>query len=147
MGVEVFDAAVDGGSLFFTGGAGTGKTFLLKQIIKALPSEGTFVTASTGVAASHIGGITLNAFAGISQGSTKLPRNQSNWQKAKRLIIDEISMVDGRYFDEVSARAVGGSVESAPCATHYRLHGKNGRGGGGGRGGERSIDISNVRET
>lgn len=103
-GSEVFDAAVGGGSLFFTGGAGTGKTFLLKQIIQALPKEGTFITASTGVAASHIGGTTLNAFAGVSMGSTKLPRSQANWQKAKRLIIDEISMVDGRYFDEVQPR-------------------------------------------
>ena len=37
-----------GGSLFLTGGAGTGKTFLLRKIIKVLPPESTFATASTG---------------------------------------------------------------------------------------------------
>ena len=52
--------------LFFTGSGGTGKSFLINVIRKCLPSESCFVTASTGVAASLIDGITLHSFSGIS---------------------------------------------------------------------------------
>lgn len=61
---EVLDLVKAGNSLFFTGSAGTGKTFLLKRIISLLPPDSTFVTASTGIAATHIGGSTLHSFAG-----------------------------------------------------------------------------------
>ena len=46
-------------------GAGTGKSLLLKHILRALPQATTYVTASTGLAASVLGGTTLNAFAGM----------------------------------------------------------------------------------
>ena len=55
-----------GDSVFFTGCAGTGKSLLLKHILRALPCDTAFVTASTGMAASALGGTTINAFAGQS---------------------------------------------------------------------------------
>eukprot|EP00043_Microstomoeca_roanoka_P000555 m.28080 g.28080 ORF g.28080 m.28080 type:complete len:587 (-) comp10375_c0_seq2:20-1780(-) len=90
-----------GKSVFFTGSAGTGKSFLIKKILEALPKDTTVATASTGVAACAIGGTTLHAFAGVQMGSNRLPLKTSAWIKAKVLLIDEISMVDARYFDQL----------------------------------------------
>jgi hypothetical protein len=61
----VLKAIKDGNNVFFTGPGGVGKSFLINLIKKSLPNDSCFVTASTGVAASLIGGITLHAFAGV----------------------------------------------------------------------------------
>ncbi|CAG5074039.1 Similar to Pif1: ATP-dependent DNA helicase PIF1 (Mus musculus), partial [Cotesia congregata] len=99
---EVLTAVQRGSNIFFTGSAGTGKSHLLKRIIAELPPDVTTVTASTGVAACHIGGITLHQFAGIGLGTGTLercyqlasrPSSASVWRKTKHLIIDEISML------------------------------------------------------
>ncbi|XP_074732407.1 ATP-dependent DNA helicase PIF1 [Strix uralensis] len=113
----VLDAVRSGKSIFFTGCAGTGKSFLLKKIVGSLPPKSTYATASTGVAACHIGGTTLHAFAGIGSGKASLeqciqlaerPGVRQHWLACQHLIIDEISMVDGKFFDrlEAVARAV-----------------------------------------
>lgn len=52
---RVLDACLSGKNVFFTGSAGTGKSFLLKHIVAALPPDVTMPTASTGVAACHVG--------------------------------------------------------------------------------------------
>lgn len=61
-----------------------------------------------GVAACLIGGVTLHSFAGIGAGEASLNRcydlasrtaSAQAWRKCKRLIIDEISMVDGQFFE------------------------------------------------
>lgn len=52
---QVLKACLDGKNTFFTGSAGTGKSFLLKKIVSVLPPDGTVATASTGVAACLIG--------------------------------------------------------------------------------------------
>ncbi|XP_065177626.1 ATP-dependent DNA helicase PIF1-like [Sycon ciliatum] len=117
---QVLQLVRSGKSIFLTGGAGTGKSFLLRRIISTLPPESTFVTASTGVAACHIGGVTLHSFAGIgtvpgtpeenvARASRDVPAGK--WRRCSYLIIDEVSMVDGEFFDhlEYVARAVRGS--------------------------------------
>lgn len=124
---DVLDACLSGRNVFFTGSAGTGKSYLLKKIIGALPPDVTVATASTGlqpisytikiqisddigVAACHIGGITLHQFAGIGGGDATLERSVelaskpptvTIWRRCKHLIIDEISMVDGNYFEKI----------------------------------------------
>lgn len=112
---RVLEACLGGKNIFFTGSAGTGKSFLLKRIVAALPPDVTVPTASTGVAACHVGGTTLHAFAGIGDGSgsvdnlcekaMKLPLVAQKWRKCKHLIIDEISMVDGAFFEKLEAVA------------------------------------------
>ncbi|KAH8385358.1 hypothetical protein KR200_002527 [Drosophila serrata] len=112
--MEVLRACTSGKNVFFTGSAGTGKSFLLRRIISALPPDGTVATASTGVAACLIGGTTLHAFAGIGGGDASMqrcldlasrPMSAQTWRKCKRLIIDEISMVDGQFFEKIEAVA------------------------------------------
>ena len=46
------------------GCAGTGKSLLLRHILRVLPPDSTFVTGTTGLAACHLGGTTINSFAG-----------------------------------------------------------------------------------
>lgn len=108
-------------SVFFTGSAGTGKSVLLRETIKVLrekykrEADRVAVTASTGLAACNVGGVTLHSFAGIGLGKEAVPelvkkikRNQKakqRWLRTKVLIIDEISMVDGDLFDKLEAIA------------------------------------------
>lgn len=112
--LKVINMVKSGENIFFTGSAGTGKTYLLQQIIKTLPPESTFVTASTGAAACHIGGTTLHSFAGIGTGEASLNQciamaskdhRAAIWRRCKCLIIDEISMVDAEFFDKIEAVA------------------------------------------
>lgn len=60
------------------------------------------------------GGVTLHSFAGIGTGDMSLarckeiasrPASAQAWRKCKRLIIDEISMVDGEFFEKIEAVA------------------------------------------
>ncbi|NP_942102.1 ATP-dependent DNA helicase PIF1 [Danio rerio] len=118
----VLNAVLSGKNVFFTGSAGTGKSFLLKRIVGSLPPKSTYATASTGVAACHIGGTTLHSFAGIGSGSAPLeqcielaqrPGVLRHWTSCKHLIIDEISMVEAEFFDklEAIARSIRRSTE------------------------------------
>ncbi len=108
-------------SVFFTGSAGTGKSVLMRSIIDDLRKmyarepDRVAVTASTGLAACNIGGVTLHSFGGIGLGKEpapelvkKISRNQkakNRWTRTKVLIIDEISMVDGDLFDKLETIA------------------------------------------
>lgn len=108
-------------SVFFTGSAGTGKSVLLREIIKILHEkykrepDRVAVTASTGLSACNVGGVTLHSFAGIGLGKEDVPtlvkkikRNakaKQRWMRTKVLIVDEISMVDGDLFDKLEAIA------------------------------------------
>lgn len=136
--MEVLQAAKGGRSIFFTGSAGTGKSHLLRSIIAALPPDVTFATASTGVAACHIGGTTLHQFGGIGTGEGTLehciklasrPNARSVWRRCKHLIIDEISMVHADFFDKLEhvARVVRnnsypfGGIQLILCGDFFQL--------------------------
>ncbi|GLJ34330.1 hypothetical protein SUGI_0690340 [Cryptomeria japonica] len=82
---RVLKAISQGKSVFVTGCAGTGKSYLLKFAVSVLvelhgPSS-VFVTASSGIAACELKGRTLHSFAGVELGeepATKLADNVGN---------------------------------------------------------------------
>ncbi|NXJ38838.1 PIF1 helicase, partial [Ciconia maguari] len=110
----VLGAVRSGKSVFFTGCAGTGKSFLLKKIVGSLPPKSTYATASTGELPKAL---LSSPLPGIGSGKAPLeqciqlaerPGVRQHWLACQHLIIDEISMVDGKFFDrlEAVARAV-----------------------------------------
>lgn len=102
---EALDILKMGHNAFITGPAGSGKTHLLNEYIKYLKDNDVDVgiTASTGIAASHMGGQTIHAWSGLGIRDSLSPydiealeERQYLWrrfERAKVLIIDEISML------------------------------------------------------
>ena len=102
---------LSGKSALLTGPAGTGKTFVLNQFIRASKDEGKYVsvTATTGLAATHLGGTTIHAWTGIGVLDYLPDRFVDHIAKGRReiiektdiLIIDEISMLHDYRLDMV----------------------------------------------
>lgn len=110
---QALDILKTGGNVFLTGEPGSGKTFVLNQYIDWLEAAGisVAVTASTGIAATHVGGMTIHSWSGIGardelsafelERITTREKVSKRIRKAKVLVIDEISMLDGRMLDMV----------------------------------------------
>ena len=102
-----------GRNVFLTGSAGTGKTYVLNQFTKHLKDAkiAVAITASTGIAATHINGVTIHSWSGIgvkqhidSKGLKRLSFRKDlvkKITKAKVLIIDEVSMLHKSQLDLV----------------------------------------------
>lgn len=102
---EALDILKTGRNVFLTGAAGSGKTFVLREYIKYLQDLGANIgiTASTGIAATHMGGTTIHSWSGIGI-KDKLSKDDlaevaskkhvvKNIARASVLIIDEVSML------------------------------------------------------
>lgn len=106
-----------GGNVFLTGAPGAGKTYVLNKYIKRAQAAGkrVAVTASTGIAASHLGGVTIHSWSGLgildSLSDYDLDRLGSTERLVKRynatdvLVIDEISMLHGYRLDMINRLA------------------------------------------
>lgn len=104
-----------GHNVFLTGPAGSGKTFLLKQYIDYLKKNGigVAVTASTGIAATHMNGQTIHSWSGMGISDVfgeaeyaKLKKRHYHSQRlrsTKVLIIDEVSMLHAHQLDIVNS--------------------------------------------
>ena len=104
-------------NVFLTGGAGVGKTTITRDVIKTFEEDAKKVAklASTGMAATLIGGQTLHSFLdlGIASNLKELELNGKLEisKKVKKLIhsmdlivIDEISMVSDTLLDMIKLR-------------------------------------------
>ncbi len=94
-----------GANVFVTGPAGSGKTYVVNEYVKYLREHGVpvVITASTGIDATHMGGVTINSWSGIgvknflSDYDLEAIMSKNNVRKrieeTKVLIIDEVSML------------------------------------------------------
>lgn len=111
---EALEILKTGANVFLTGVPGAGKTYVINQYIQYLEDKGIYpaITASTGIAATHVGGSTIHSFSGIG-----IEKNIDDYkiekimereklvkkiQNTKVLIIDEISMLDAHTLDNVN---------------------------------------------
>ncbi|MDB5160814.1 MAG: putative helicase [Candidatus Saccharibacteria bacterium] len=136
MALEIMGA---GESVLLTGPAGSGKTYVLNKFIRRAKQEGkrVAVTATTGLAATHLNGTTIHAWSGIGI-ADKLPGDfAERLSKGRRdiiistdiLIIDEVSMLHDFRLDMVDqvARKVRGSdapfggIQIILCGDFFQL--------------------------
>jgi hypothetical protein len=102
---EALDILKTGVNVFITGPAGSGKTHVVNQYIAYLREHHVPVgiTASTGIAATHMGGMTIHSWAGIGikddlteydlESIFDKANLRKRMQETKVLIIDEVSML------------------------------------------------------
>jgi len=102
---EAMEILKMGYNCYITGAAGSGKTHLLNEYIKFLKNKGVEVgvTASTGIAATHMGGMTIHSWSGLGiadhlteydlEGLEEKKYLQDRFRDTQVLVIDEVSMI------------------------------------------------------
>ncbi|CAL8463664.1 g3198 [Coccomyxa elongata] len=140
---KILDMVGEGCNVFFTGNAGTGKSFLLNRVIDLLRrrfgrdfAESVAICAATGIAATHIGGTTIHSTAGCGVpgvvedfGRMWKPITSRKLQKLKVLILDEISMVSAEFFAQIeqAMRRIRftdkpfGGIQLVLCGDYFQL--------------------------
>lgn len=111
---QALKVMLDGHSVFLTGPPGAGKTFVLNEFVRRARNKERIVavTASTGIAATHIGGVTIHSWSGLGikdfidsrtrqqlAGNAKLSKR---YNSTDILVIDEVSMLHGHRLDMVN---------------------------------------------
>ncbi|MBF7682107.1 AAA family ATPase [Acinetobacter sp. B5B] len=103
-----------GENVFLTGSAGAGKTYTLNQYIQYLKERrvSVAITASTGIAATHMNGMTIHTWSGIgikdilTQDDLKRMKERKylkeHLESAQVLVIDEISMLHAKQLNLVN---------------------------------------------
>lgn len=104
---DVIKAIQSGENVFVTGGAGTGKSYIINKI----SDKNTVLVAPTGIAALNVGGVTCHSFFGLPFGlpeegdKYKLPnKTKTILPKLNKILIDEIGMVRADYLDLIDAK-------------------------------------------
>lgn len=111
---EALDIMMSGANVFLTGEPGAGKTYTLNEFIKIAKRAGkrVAITASTGIAASHIDGMTIHSWSGLGIKDSirddeidKMafqPKMVEKYNNCDILVIDEISMLHGSRLDMIN---------------------------------------------
>ncbi|KAK1869403.1 hypothetical protein I4F81_011880 [Pyropia yezoensis] len=114
--LRVCQQVCDKEGVFVTGPPGSGKTFLLRKIIRALRDAGVTVAVcgTTGVAANMVGGITAHSWAGFIHGHADIshpldhvvhevtPRAaKGRMRDAMVLVIDEIGAISAEFLERL----------------------------------------------
>lgn len=128
-----------GENVLLTGPAGSGKTYVLNRFIKEAKAgkKHVAVTATTGLAATHLGGNTIHSWSGIGIHDELKPDFEDHLLKTRRdiigttdvLIIDEISMMHDFRLDMIDqvARTVRkderpfGGIQVILCGDFFQL--------------------------
>lgn len=110
---QAFSILKTGASVFLTGEAGSGKTHVVNRYAAYLRGRGIpyAMTASTGIAATHIHGSTIHSWSGVGvhvdiddEWFGRLAKNRAAVRRirtARVLVIDEVSMLDARVLSLV----------------------------------------------
>ena len=111
--LQALEILKSGKNVFLTGEPGAGKSYTINLFNDWLKQKGRYpaITASTGIAATHINGVTIHSWAGIGIKEVLTERDLKAIAEkeyvARRilstgiLIIDEISMINGQTLDNV----------------------------------------------
>jgi ATP-dependent DNA helicase PIF1 len=146
----VVESILSGHSTFFTGPAGSGKSHVLSTLLKANGAgiggennngqpRNIVVTATTGVAACNVGGITIHSFGGVGAGNGTMADmakrvmgneyTKQRWREVDVLVIDEVSMMAGSFLDKLSFiasrarndRRPFGGIQLVLCGDFFQL--------------------------
>ncbi|MDB5170107.1 MAG: ATPase [Candidatus Saccharibacteria bacterium] len=111
---QALSVLLSGANVFLTGPPGAGKTYVLNEFVQRARKRGktVAVTASTGIAATHLSGTTIHSWSGLGIRDS-LSQHDLEWLGAndrlrKRynatdiLVIDEVSMLHGARLDMVN---------------------------------------------
>lgn len=105
---EVIKNIQDKKNLFISGEAGTGKSFILKNLHTFFPDKKIILSSTTGVSSFNLGGITIYSFLSLGLGkytveySVKKILATGNCDKIDILVIDEISMLNLELFEKIN---------------------------------------------
>ncbi|MCY4577126.1 MAG: AAA family ATPase [Candidatus Kaiserbacteria bacterium] len=115
-----------GSNVFLTGEPGAGKTHTISNYVAWLQKKRkeVAVTASTGIAASHIGGRTIHSWSGIGVKETlgqedieqimQKGRSVQRMSETEVLIIDEVSMLSGKILDALDVLLRTARMDTRP---------------------------------
>lgn len=96
-----YEVLQSGENVFVTGGAGSGKSFLIRQFMRTVDPKTMPILASTGAAAVLLGGRTFHSFfgLGIMEGG---PQETYHRMKEDPKLMKRLGQVEGVIIDEIS---------------------------------------------